>query len=386
MFELSGFNFHILEVIIVPFVIILMSTLPFFQVKVISKKQLNVYILFVFLFLASIVISLFNAINQQAIFFRAIPKWIEIFGLSLFVFLFCSSKKKFKHIWWILILSIILNAIGIFYLDFWKPYLSGEFSSWQKSQILLMAFRRISGNDFLLILAFILPFWRKNFVIKTISLFVITLIIISLSRGAIFALIIVYTYWIWQEKKNLSVFRQSIFIFVVIVIIFLTMLAIFPESLIMRISEINDFSLRKALLINTIYIFINNVFTGVGAENFAEYLLQSGKFPDSHGITENLAPHNLWLQIAAENGILGILALIGWFFTIYMILWKHNSLSIELQYLLGLKLFFIAEIAILTFGYISGGERLQLSLFAGLTLASLRVFSKNNKFSAITLS
>jgi O-antigen ligase len=227
-------------------------------------------------------------------------------------------------------------------------------------------------------LALLLPFVRKNYLLKIIVPLLALLVSLSLSRIAMLSLISVLGYWLWQEKQLSYLRRIALFALMIAPAVGgLWVLNTWHSEIIsIRLMEILDVSLRKELAMMAMRVFMNRLLIGIGAENFAEYLLQSGSFPAGHGVTENLTPHSLWVQVAAEEGILGILALGGWFFILYKALWGSNAFNSDSPWLLGLKLFFIAEIITLSVGYIAGSGRLQLGLFVGLILASLRTFHK----------
>lgn len=375
MIEIFNININILELVVIPLVILLGPVLFSGHIKVIAKKPLDLNILAALLFIISILISSFVAVNFNTVLTRAIPKWIEIFGLSVLMFLYSSSMRRFKHLWYLLICTSILSALGIFYLDFWRPYSMGEFSSLSKDLVVLMGLRRISGGDLLLVMSLILPFIKKNYSVKIASVFFGILIILSLSRSALLGLVSILLYWLSRDKGLYYVVKLTLAIF----LFFFGLWILFSwirEPISIRRTEMMDFSMRKELAISGISIFLSNPITGIGAENFAEYILQAGSFPVGCGVTENLTPHSIWLQTAAENGILGLLAFAWWFYSFYWILWRYNTFATNSPWLHGLRLSFIAFFVLLTFGYVGGSGRLQLGLFSGMVLASLRTSLK----------
>lgn len=144
------------------------------------------------------------------------------------------------------------------------------------------------------------------------------------------------------------------------------------EVLVARATEVLRISLRLELARAAWDMFVSQPLTGVGAENFGRYLLYTGIFPEGHGMTPNLAPHSVWLQTAAETGLIGFLALLTWFGTLCWIVWRRSTFHSDSVWLMSLRLAFIVQAILLTFGYVAGGSRLQLALFAGLSLAAMR--------------
>jgi len=114
MFQLFGVEFHPFEVIVVP----LLFTFTYFhimlsnqtKIKVRGKGYFDLFILLVALFLMSVVLSYSYALNPKMV-LKSLLKWIEIFGLAGIVFLFCSTPRRFKHIWWLLVSIYVLNTI-----------------------------------------------------------------------------------------------------------------------------------------------------------------------------------------------------------------------------------------------------------------------------------
>jgi len=125
------------------------------------------------------------------------------------------------------------------------------------------------------------------------------------------------------------------------------------------------------------HAFLQHPIVGVGALNFPEYLINYGSkgFLRSQNI-ENISPHNVFLEVAAEEGIFGVTSFITILIMIYLILKRekkfpsNDNLS---HYQNGLKLFFITLIIALAFGYIAGQFRFFFAIFCGLSIALLRL-------------
>ncbi|MEM1519535.1 MAG: O-antigen ligase family protein [Pyrobaculum sp.] len=319
------------------------------------------------------------AVSPETALLRGGLKWLEVFGVSLMVFLYCSSMKRFKKIWWLLAIGSLLSAAGAWYLDFWRYNPNISLIGLEPS-LLLVALRKIAAYDFLVVLCLILPFAFRYSVAVPISAVLICGIFASLSRGPIVTLMVVLGYWLKQELRH----RAKIKIWPVYTLFFILLVGgtlfglsvpLFREVLTLRLREIEtvNIRLRMSLLSKAFQAFVESPLIGIGAENFAEYLFSKGAFPEGHPEVATLAPHNLFVQVAAENGIIGFFGLAVLFLNLYIILFRKATFGPETTWLLGLRLlFFVHFIGAGLLGYIGASGRLLFGLFAGLVLASLR--------------
>lgn len=331
------------------------------------------------LFLSSVLLSSFQAVDPQAALTRGFLKWVEIFGLSLAVLLYASSVPRFRIVCYVLIAASILNLVGQFNWQFLRPYRMGAMAGLGTSEVLLWAFRRISGYDTLAVFSLLLPFIGCSLRVR-LTLYVLAwLTLVSLSRGAILALGTVLAYGILASsalrRPLISFSWKALLGFGVGALLLSLMVPEVRWALVLRSTEVGQFSLRRSLLDAALEMFLTRPLSGVGAENFAEYLIARDAYPPGHPMSfpENLAPHNLFVQVAAENGIPGVVALCALVWVVYRIVFRLPSLRDWLPWMEGLRYFALVELfAVGLLGYVSGSQRLQLGLFFGLALASLR--------------
>jgi len=364
--EIFGITFNIFEFIVIPLFILITPAVLHSKFKVKSKVLIEMYLLIIILFLCSILVSTYNAIDKWKV-AKAFLKWMEIFSLSIFVFLYCSSIKRFKQIWWLLILILLSDIlITITLLALVDP------------QISYSILRQLPAYSSLFLLSLILPFSIHSRFITIVSVLLGVLILLSLTRGTWLGLFIIMVYWFWKTQNLLQVLSVTGLTVTVLSILLLAIPDIksfFYHKILLAFSLESSSNLeRLGMAIAALNFFLQNPLTGIGAENFSKHLFKDTipPFVTSQN-PEMLTPHNYFLQIAAENGVIGLIALSALLFVLYKILFKLASSRAIPLYVNGLQLFFIAMIISLLFGYVAGTSRLVLGLYIGLTLALSRI-------------
>lgn len=369
MFQFFGVEFHPFEVIVVP----LLFTFTYFhitlsnqtKIKVRGKGYIDLFILVVCLFMLSVVLSYSYALNQKMV-SKSLLKWIEIFGLAGIVFLFCSTPKRFKHLWWLLVSVYMLNTI----VSLVNVGLRVDSYAYALARLL-------PSYSALFLVSLGLAFVRKPLVF--IALVILSLLVaLSLTRGAWIGLAGVIGYFTWRSSKKCL----ATVIIIVTIGLLLSVILISPSvrnSLSHKITagfSLDSASNRQRLgtAVLSLNAFCKRPFTGIGAENFSTYLVSRGipKFVHTQK-PEKLTPHNFFLQTAAENGIVGLLSVVGILLILYRILFSSPAISKVGPYMQGLKFYYIALLVSLMFGYVAGGARLTLGLYMGLVLACLRI-------------
>jgi len=366
-FLLYGYQFNIFEI---PLLVYLISyftiELPFVNNKIIieDKKYLNLFFMSFILLFISKIITFWPAINKTLV-ISDFFKWIEIFLFVILVFNF----KNFKHIYWILFL------INIF------PVLISIYSSILNHNI-FSGYRVLAGYSSIFSLSFLIPFYKKNRFVSVICILLMITTILSITRGAWLALIIVLGYYI---LINLRDNRKHIFKIIGIVVIVILVLMNIPtvQNNIYR-KALDPFSLqsksnweRSGMLFLSLNIFSKNPIIGIGSGNFGEYAIRNphlykGKYLE---ISTNMAPHVFFLQLLVENGIIGLISFLMIFLILYKILFNKNLYLIYndyKSYILGLRMLFLSLIIYLVFGFVAGSSRLILGLFMGLCLSILK--------------
>jgi O-antigen ligase len=373
MIEVVGIRFHIIEFFAIPFGLIIVPVLVFQnqKLRIRGKVFFETYLLSVTAFFISIVLSSYNALDSMAI-FKSFFKWMEIFGVSFFAFLYCSSLKRFRHTWWLLCLALLLE-IAFALIEAFKEMHAGFY----------LGLRQIPAYSTLFLLTLILPLSRKHSSVILACSFLVVLIVLSLSRGAWIGLLAIGVYWFWEAKSERKALIKIVLLILLIVLGCFLLSSPLRNTVYYRISK--AFSLESAsnrerlgMVTLALSLFLENPLMGIGSENFSQYLICEGIPPyitAKH--PEKLTPHNFFLQVAAENGIAGLLATLTWLWVLYRILFHNTTISSIYCYISGLRLFFIALFVSLIFGYIAGGARIELGLYIGLVLGSLRVWPKS---------
>ena len=378
--ELLGIQFGILEFIVIPLFLLLGPALLFLQpkIKITKKAFFNAYLVSMTFFLASFFLSYGKAVDEGTV-LKIFLKWIEIFGLSLTVFWYCSSTKRFKHIWTLLIIAYgvdLLSEIIVFH----SFYSAGQ---------VYLALRNLGGYPALFLLCLVLPFSRRSFPIALLAGLLAAEGILSLSRGVWLGLLLIGGWWLLQRRYRLRISSRVVLLGIVLILI----LGLIPmpvaknvvrEKILNFKTASNEVRLGMAML--SLHLFLENPITGIGPGNFPYYLGTTGisglparaRAQIRTGQVPTLTVHNFFLQVAAENGIIGLLAILSWLFVIYRILTTAQMRS-QSPYFIGLRMLFVALIINLVFGYVAGTSRLQLGLYSGLVLATLRIWHKEKE-------
>jgi len=372
VFSLFGIQFHLLELFTLLILAIgFPARLAFFGTKIVLTKKLFLYIYIYgfLLFLISIVLSSTNALDHSLV-LKAFIKWLEVLLLSFLIFFYISDEEKFKKIYWLLIVSCIGSVIIRY-----GEIIIGKYGLFQ--------YRIFPGYEAVFSFALLLPLIeeKKKYIYLLISLSIVSLIL-SLSRGAWVASFICAIFFIKKSKPKLKAAFVLIFISIVLVVNYLyyinPMIEVKLTSTFLKTSASNLERLNMILI--SIEAFLAHPFLGIGASNFSTFLIHHGlsKFVVAKNI-EALTPHNFFLQVTAEQGLIGIFAFSIILFIVYRILFKNTNLREMINkpyYIEGLQLFFIAFVVSLLLGYISGPFRFFLGVFSGLSLSLLRLYSQ----------
>jgi O-antigen ligase len=203
---------------------------------------------------------------------------------------------------------------------------------------------------------------------------------LSLSRGVWLGLLALGTYWLYLQGAK----RLILFGIIIVAALLAIQAGIYPElweTALGRFTlESSSNTERVGLALVAWDAFVHHPAAGIGAENFARYLLRNGVPSFVSSIhPEILSPHNFFLQILAENGLVGALSLMVWLGTSYRMLFRSHASSSS--WLLGLKMAFIIMLLIFFFGYMAGEMRLTFGLYLGLVLALQRVLGDGDLFS-----
>jgi len=380
LFDLFGYQFHIFEI---PLLLFLMG---YFIIQFVlgkgriineideDKKYFNLFLMGFFLLFVSKIISFWPAMDKTLV-ISDLLKWAEILAFVILVFNF----KYFKYIYWILFLVTFSPVL----ISLWSAIVNLDFFS---------GYRVFHGYPSVFTLSLLLPFSKKYFLVGFVCIFLVIANILSITRGAWVAMVVVLGYYVWfrlkGDKKN--VLRVAGIILIVILVVIsipsvknnITRRLSYPYLFFSK-SNYN----RSGMIALCIDIFKENPIIGIGAGNFGKYAAENpyfylGRYLE---IPENMAPHAFFLQLLAENGIFGFIAILMIFLILAKVLFdkkiylmRHDDSS----YILGLRMLYIALMIHLIFGYVAGGGRLVLGLLMGLSLSLLK---KNHSIDSIKI-
>lgn len=364
--NIFGVYFHAFEI---PLLIYLVCAVPLEFVFSQSTIRVNkeIHILWVFLSLAlyilAILLSSLNAIEISVVYKSAL-KWTEVAFIGLLIFIYISNSNRFVFIYWTLFVATFTIIL--------VPYIDIIFG-----RMNLFAYRIFPGIEAAFSLALLLPFLRKNrkslyfaFLLSLLSC------LFSLSRMAWLALGTLLVYFFYSQKSLRGIFKIAAGVIAVLAIV----LYFGPDLLSYRSGEIfssaSGSNSERLALLNVAFTAISeHPLIGVGSLNFSRYMVKRGL---TEGIIsqnlETLGPHNAFLQVASEEGLIGVFFFtLTIIFIVSLLIKAFKSSGVNRNYLVGLCGFFIAMLFNLGFGFISAQFRFFFALIIGLATATMRI-------------
>lgn len=252
--------------------------------------------------------------------------------IAVLVAALIQKKSTFRHVIWALLLSgIFVGTISVI------QYLTGTFSNtyfgFAQAPLLQIVGEtqgnRVAGqigdpNFYAQIMVVLVPLAinrmlsEKSTILKLLAgygLLVISLtIIFTFSRGGFFALLtalLVLAFYRPPRLPLLVIFLAGAWVIILLL----------PSSFLDRMGTITDllsgqqdvrtessFRGRASELIAAWQMFADHPIMGVGIKNYPAYYLQYSRQLGLDSRTTQREPHNLFLEIAAETGIMGLLA------------------------------------------------------------------------------
>ena len=366
--NISGIYFHIFEIPLIIFLFVF-SSLEIYKngpsILVQDTKYFNLIILLLLLYIFSVTLSVYNAIDKMLV-IKSTFKWIEILIFSLLIFFYTSDKDKYRNVYLVFIAS---NLIALLL----------PLTTVVSNQKIILAQRLFPGYESVFTYSLILPFIKikNNKIILFFIFLCITSTLLSFSRGAYLALTFVTLFYAIFEKIKFKKYISTLII-ALIIVISLVMYFNISSDLDFLLNRLHlNANLERITLVNLAFeAFFNNPLTGVGSLNFPIYSF-SGNVPIGIGSTnlDTLGPHNTFLQVLAEEGIVGFITFSMLIYALMRALKATNEISvIDKKYLLGLKLFFVAFIINISLGFITSQSRFYFALFIGLVLSLNRIF------------
>jgi len=173
---------------------------------------------------------------------------------------------------------------------------------------------------------------KRNYyrVLVLVGLFIISLgIFVTFSRltwlTAVVAIGIFLCYFIWRKQKNLVVQ-----ILILIIISSATILFFYQDNLKARISDSDSVSVTDRYFFDRLGMELvgRNLITGVGVGNYVPALQENYQLEP----WQHQPPHNIFIFIAAELGLVGLGIFLAFLWTIFKplfdIRWDNLSISI----------------------------------------------------------
>lgn len=364
LINLGGTYFHILEI---PVLLLFLLAILFyffqkgFTSQVEKNTQIGLILLSVLCYVVAVLLSSITAYDAGLV-IKSTIKWFEVFVIAILVLLFSSTWKRYKFVYIILFLAPFLFIVEVLY-----KIIIGQLS--------FFSFRVFPGNEALYALALIFPFLlkKKKWYLLVIALLCTISVALSLSRGAwiTYFVILFYSFSFASIKaRKLTI----LYTFIVLLLLILTpgVLDLFVLRWETFASAENTSNIeRMALLKYAFAAFKESPVLGVGSLNFPHYFISEGLMEGIYAEKyEILEPHNAFLQVAAEEGLVGLFFFSLWVFLIgYYLFNKKTTCLFKVQYLNGLKGFYLVLLSNLLYGYIASQFRFYLALFIGLTIS-----------------
>ncbi len=332
-------------------------------------KYNALFFLSMLLFTTSIFTSMIFAYDPYLVIKDGV-KWIEIDIIIIGLFFYLKSFNRFKVFYWILFLSCFLFIVEIII-----QYLFGSFE--------FKSYRIFPGYEAAFALALLLPFLKRKFNwIMILAFLCIVSAFFSLSRGAWLASLIIIV-------NSIKLFDKSTKIIVLSVIIALLLISFNLEPLksyiFIKLSaalSVEDASnIERISLMKLAWsAFLSSPILGIGALNLFDFMIQHGFQGISIGPLEVTSVHNTFLQIAAEEGLFGLVTFIlmiisSWAILLHVPIYHKK----HIQFYWGLKNFFIVMIVNFFLGYIASQFRFFIALLFGLIISTLGHYQYEEK-------
>lgn len=329
-------------------------------------------------FMLTALVSAFFALQPGASTMQ-IATLIQLGVLYFFVTGIVNSEQRLTHVAWAWIIggtAASLYAIATF-----------------ASQGLARAVGGVSDPNYLVLyltipLALSLELFQveRSFLLKIFLIFsllaFLAVTILSFSRGGLISVMVILVLWFFksQNKSRITAFLLTIAIAILIVFSFLP--AIPLQSWLQRISP--QLALQDAgagrfyIWRGGLDMFLDHPLVGVGIGNFL-YRYPEYSYYDPRGAQQRVA-HNTFLEVAAEQGIFGLLAFLSLLWVTYRYLRIAATVAQER------KLYFTAQLAQAFhfgfLGFLAGSFFLtahlskSLWLLFGLTVAVYNIINR----------
>lgn len=343
----------------IPDIAVTLIAIYFIIISIIEKKYhyyKNPIIIFFFIFSFYLIINpiinntFFNSLeNEGSIFYLR----YVFFVLGIWYFCDHNIKLPLNLIHMILIVLTLISIDALYqYFNYknifgWHSYAEGKrVSSIFKDELILGAY--ISRYFILAIGLFFLIGLNKNrlysyLILISVSLFGLT-IYVSGERQALFHFLFFFMILIFLSKFKKSQVLFAILIFISFAFLFYTYTEPVKNRMHQTFAEIkeNNFkpytTVHEKIYLSSLKMFKNNIFLGVGTNTFRnnckknEYFIQNQSICYSH-------PHNYYIQILAENGLVGFVLLFCSYIYLAMLLLRYANKNFFFNKILNLSHF-----------------------------------------------
>lgn len=287
--------------------------------------------------------SLFYAANWEQAQLAASDYWKDGLIAILLVILIQNKGAFRRAIWTLIFAGIFMGSLSV------HQYITGNFSSiyggFAESPLLNIVSgtegHRVGGplgdpNFYAQILIVILPlaisrtFYETKMPLRILagfaSLVIGMSIVFTFSRGGLIALIICLVALIVYQPPR---FRA---IFIIIGVLWVVLLLLPPtyKSRMGTLTNLNEspaaensFRGRVSEMLSAWYMFRDNPILGVGANNYPIYYQDYSRQIGLDPRAENREPHNLYLEVAAETGLVGLIVFGVILYTVFSTI--HNA-------------------------------------------------------------
>jgi O-antigen ligase len=257
---------------------------------------------------------------------------LKDFVIILIIVQVCDDEQPWRQIHWVILLSAVLVATLSCYQVLTHNYANTflGLATTPVAQITNFDSQRIAGplgdpNYYGQILLMALPLGlypmisdkRRNYRLLAIACTVpiVLAIVFTYSRGAFITLIVIGVLIVRERKLNYYKVMAGLALILVVTIPLLpagymdrlvTLTSIFPQDVTLQ-SEVS-FKGRSSEMIIAVQMFLDNPIVGVG---YANYEINYAAYNALLGLDPRFGqrePHDLFLEILAENGIIGFIA------------------------------------------------------------------------------
>ncbi len=322
-----------------------------------SRVPLVLFVSGSLLLLASVALSALVSV-RAAMTLKAFSKWLEIVTVAFLSFWLGRDKRSREWIYLAFFLSSVLYA-------FWFLPVSLDFGAWI----------RFGGYEAVIALI-LLSGWpgESRWWKRLIQAALVWVALRSLSRGVWLVLALLG----FHELRRMSWSRRLVAVSAAVgVTVFL--LTVVPQlSFVLQQRFFNPESAsnrsRTRLLLAAAEGFAEHPFLGIGAENFPTYMAAKLRVEGVHEKNMSvLQVHNIFLQTAVEEGILGLLGLLLLSSGVGAALWLADRSYWMRKPLMDTGLVFLLMLGL---GVLANNIRFLLGLYLGLTLSLMQVESE----------